>query len=99
MFVTNENINEVIEEEFHISTNLRSATEYQNEDQVEDQVDDQTDDQIETQIENQDIIREPRRSSRIRKPVDRLQVNLNNKIYLTNDLESDLNDPQDINED
>ena len=67
-------------------------------DQVDDQVGDHVDDQIETQNENQDIIREPRRSSRIRKPVDRLEVNPKNKIYLTNDLESDLSDPQDINE-
>ena len=110
LFVTKENKSEVIEEEFNNSTNLMSDTEDQIEDQVEDQVDEKTDDQvddqvgdhvddqIETQNENQDIIREPRRSSRIRKPVDRLEVNPKNKIYLTNDLESDLSDPQDINE-
>ena len=40
LFVTKESINEVIEEEFHISTNLMSDTEDQIEDQVEDQVDD-----------------------------------------------------------
>ena len=65
------------------------------EDQIEDQVEYQIVDQVNDPIEDKFmirlmIIREPWRSFRIRKPVDRLEVNSNNRFYLIYNLESDL---------